>query len=195
MTPLVRALAIVAVAAAAHAGNGTLKGTVTAGIAEPRPLAGAVVLVDAPPAAGTAHVVIDQRDQTFVPHVVVVPVGGTVEFLNSDPYLHNVASSSPAKTFDLGMFGQGERRSVTFDQPGIVRVGCAVHPKMAAVVVVHANPWAAVTDDAGRYTIAGIPAGRYPVRVWHEDYREQRATAAVYDDQVQALDVKLGARR
>jgi plastocyanin len=195
MTALLRALAIVAVAAAAQAGNGTLKGTVTAGLEDPRPLADAVVLVDAPAAAGTAHVVVDQRDQTFVPHVVAVPVGGTVEFLNSDPYLHNVASSSPAKTFDLGMFGKGERRSVTFDQPGIVRVGCAVHPKMSAVVVVHPNPWAAVTDARGGYTIPGIPAGRYTVRLWHEDYPEQRATAAVYDDQVQTLNVKLGARR
>jgi plastocyanin len=197
MTRVVAAalLALAALAQPAAAGSGAVKGTISG---PGGPVADAAVLVEGPPApAGYAapHAVIDQRNETFVPHVVAVPAGTTVDFPNHDPVLHNVFSASPAKRFDAGMYGQGETRSVTFDVPGVVRIGCNVHPKMEAFVVVHANPYVAVTDAHGSYTITGVPEGRYELRVWHEGLAEQRVPVTIRDGQVQPLDVRLAPRR
>jgi plastocyanin len=189
-----RVLVLIALGAAfAGAETGTVKGTITAG-SPPAPVVDAVVSVDGPrtPAGPEApHVVIDQRDETFVPRVVVVPVGTTVDFPNHDRVLHNVSSSSPAKRFDLGMFGGGETRSVTFDTPGVVAVRCHVHPRMEAFVVVHENGLAAVTDARGSYTIVGVPPGRHEVRVWQERGPERRVPVDVRAGEVQSLDVRL----
>jgi plastocyanin len=171
-----------------------VKGTITAGPAPGSPVADAVVLIEGPsvPAPADApHAVIDQRHETFVPHVIVVPVGTTVDFPNHDPVLHNVYSASPAKRFDLGMYGEGESRGVRFDVPGVVRVGCNVHPKMEAFVVVHANPWAAVTDAHGAYTITDVPPGRYTVRVWHESRGGREAPVTLRAGEVLPLDLRL----
>jgi plastocyanin len=197
MTPLWPTTLVLLLAHAAGAAPaGSVKGTVTGsgGTA----VANAVVMLEgaglpAPRPAGRA--VIDQRDQTFVPHVLAVAVGTTVDFPNHDPMLHNVFSASPAKKFDLGMYNQGETRSVTFDTPGVVRIGCNVHPKMEAFVVVHANAFVAVTDAQGAYTLTGVPPGSYQVRVWHEHLAERRVPVIVREGQVQPLDVRLDARR
>jgi plastocyanin len=181
--------------AATASGAGSVKGTVSG--AGGGPLPNAVVMIEGPAMAGTpaGHAVIDQRDQTFVPHVLAVAVGTTVDFPNHDPMLHNVSSASPAKKFDLGMYDRGETRSVTFDQPGVVRIGCNVHPRMEAFVIVHTNPFVAVTDAHGTYTIAGVPAGDWQAHVWHEERAERRVPVVIRDGQVQPLDVKLDARR
>lgn len=190
-----RALAALLVAAmtgtASPADTGTIKGTVTTAAGA---TADAVVLVDAPSSAmpaGAPHAAMDQRNETFVPHVLAVAAGTTVDFHNGDPALHNVTSASPAKVFDLGMFARGETRSVAFDRPGVVAIRCNVHPRMSAFIVVHSNPWIAVTDARGRYTIGGVPAGTYPVRVWHEAFGERPSTVTVRADVVQPLDVRL----
>jgi len=183
-------LALAAVAPA-FGGTGTVKGSITSATG---PVRDAVVLIEGPslPARdGVPHVVIDQRDMAFVPHVVAVAVGTTVDFPNDDPVLHNVFSASPAKKFDLGMYDRGERKSVTFDAPGVVRIGCAVHPKMEAFVVVHANPYVAVSDATGSYTVTGIPDGDYDLRVWHETLAERRLPVKIRDGQVQPVDVRL----
>jgi plastocyanin len=177
------------------AGTGTIKGTVTTADG---PAGDAVVLVDAPPSPappGAPHAVMDQRNEAFVPHVLAIAVGTTVDFPNSDPVLHNVSSASPAKQFDLGMFPPGTVRSVTFDRPGVVAIRCNVHPRMSAFVVVHSSPWVAVTDARGRYTIGGVPAGTYAVRVWHDAFDERPATVTVREEVVQPLDVRLERRR
>ena len=137
---------------------------------------------------------IDQRDMAFVPHVVAVAVGTTVDFPNHDAMLHNVFSASPAKKFDLGMYDQGETKSVVFDAPGVVRIGCNVHPKMEAFVVVHTNPYVAVSDAKGSYTVAGVPDGSYQLRVWHERLAERQIPVVVRDEQVQPIDVQLTGR-
>ncbi len=192
-------LAVLLLASAgAFAETGAIKGTITAEGVPASPVAGAVVMVEGPsvpaPPSGP-HAVIDQRNQTFVPRVLAVAVGTTVDFPNHDPMLHNVFSASPAKKFDLGMYDQGETRSVTFDAPGVVRIGCNVHPKMDAFVVVHGNPYVAVSDPQGSFTIEGIPPGSYEVRVWHERLAERTMPVTVPGGGVQALDVKLSARR
>ena len=111
---------------------------------------------------------MDQRDETFVPHVLAVPVGTTVEFPNSDRVFHNVFSLSKAKSFDLGRYPRGASRSVRFDRPGMVRVFCEIHSHMSAFVLVFAHRFFATTDEQGRYRIEGIPAGTYKVAVWNE---------------------------
>jgi plastocyanin len=196
MKRMLAALLIGAMAGTANpADTGTIKGTVTTVAG---PTADAVVLVDAPPAAvppGAPRAVMDLSNETFVPHVLAIAVGTTVDFHNSDPVLHNVTSASPAKAFDLGMFAKGETRSVAFDRPGEVAIGCHVYPRMSAFVVVHSNPWFAVTDARGRYTIGGVPAGTYPVRVWHETFGARPTSVTVRADMVQPLDVRLERRR
>ena len=188
---------LLATAALTHAGGGTVKGTVTR-TPDGAPLVDAVVMIDAPAADAhppAAHVVVDQHDDTFVPHVAAVAVGTTVVFSNHDPRLHNVFSASPAKKFDLGMYGQGETKSVVFDKPGVVRIGCNVHPKMEAFVIVHTNPWVGVTDVRGAYSIAGVPGGSHRVRVWHDGMPDAETTVTVTEGGVQALDVKVGTER
>jgi plastocyanin len=190
--PAAIALAVLLAApVAAGAAGGTVKGTITA---SGGPVANAVVLVEAPPAAAppsAAHVVVEQRHMAFMPHVVAVAVGTTVDFPNRDRVLHNVFSTSPAKRFDLGMLEGGETKGVTFDAPGIVRVLCNVHPTMEAFVVVHTSPHAAVTDARGIYTLTGVPAGHWPVRVWHESLAEGKTEVMVQDGQVAPLDLRL----
>jgi plastocyanin len=186
--------AILLLATTAAADTGTVKGTISAASG---PVADAVVMIDtpsAPAAAGAPHAVVTQRDMKFVPHVLTVVAGTTVDFPNRDPLLHNVVSSSPAKRFDLGMYPQGETKSVTFDTPGVVELRCHVHPAMSAFVVVHASPHAAVTDARGVYTIAGVPAGSYPVRIWHEALAPRATTVTVTAGGVQPLDARLERR-
>jgi plastocyanin len=182
----------------ARSAGGAVKGSITAGD-DRRAAADAVVTIDGPAApegAAPARVtVMEQRGETFVPHVLAVPVGTTVDFPNRDPMLHNVFSASPAKKFDLGMYGEGETRSVTFDAPGVVRIGCNAHPKMEAFVVVHPTPYVAVTDAQGGYTIGGLPAGRYRMRVWHERLGEAESPVIVTEGGVEHLNVRLRTRR
>lgn len=145
-----------------------------------------------PAPAGAPHVVMDQRQDTFVPRVVVVPPGTTVDFANNDAHLHNVFTTLKGnRHFDLGMYLQGETKSVTFDTAGVVPVRCNVHPNMEGYVVVHTNRYVAVSDERGIYTITGAPPGTYTLRVWHEQLAERRTPVVVRDDQVQALDVRL----
>jgi plastocyanin len=111
---------------------------------------------------------MNQKGLRFVPHVLAVQVGTTVVFPNSDPVWHNVFSISDAKLFNLGMFGRGTNRQMTFDKPGVVEVLCHVHLEMNAYIVVVKNPYFAQTSSNGSYQIAGVPAGRHRLRCWHE---------------------------
>jgi plastocyanin len=179
------------------AGAGAIKGTVRGDGAKGAPLADVVVMVEGPsvsPPESAPHAVVDQQNLRFIPRVIAVPAGTTVDFPNHDTVLHNVFSASPAKKFDLGMYDPGASRSVTFDTPGVVRIGCNVHPPMEAFVVVHSNPYVAVTDAQGGYTIRDVPAGSYELRVWHAERPEKRVPVTVRDGAVQPLDVKLAGR-
>lgn len=122
--------------------------------------------IEAPPAEGTA--VMDQKNLRFVPHVLAIQRGTTVQFPNNDPLSHNVFSISPAKRFNLGMYPQGESRSLKFDEAGVVEVLCNVHLEMSGFIVVLKNPYFAKTDAQGRFRISGIPAGKHRIRCWHE---------------------------
>jgi Carboxypeptidase regulatory-like domain len=125
---------------------------------------------------------LDQRDETFVPHVLAVTVGTTVDFPNSDRVYHNVFSLSKTKRFDLGRYPRGASRSVRFDQPGVVRVFCEIHSHMSAFVLVFAHRYFAITDAAGRYRIDAVPPGRYTLAVWNEGEVRQTRPVVVPEE-------------
>jgi len=118
------------------------------------------------PQAGRAT--ISMRAKAFLPHVLVVPVGSTVEFPNEDSILHNAFSLSGGNRFDLDLYKKPRSGSFTFQHPGIVRIYCNIHPQMSAVVVVRDNPFFAKATRDGAFSIDGVPAGRYTLRAWHE---------------------------
>ena len=173
---------LVALVAGPALATGTVQGTVQDTSGEP--VADAVVfLADVP---GTFDlpkkpVVMDQRDFLFVPRVLPVVVGTTVDFLNSDAVRHNVFSPD-GSGYNLGTWPTGETRSHTFAEceefPCVYTQLCNVHPEMEGFVVVLPNPFFARTDASGRFTIAGIPPGTYTLNLWHPDelVAEERIT-------------------
>ena len=134
----------------------------------------AVVEVLLPPALQQAHlaameVSVDQVEKEFVPNVTVISAGSRVTFPNSDDILHHVYSFSPAKVFELPLYGQGQNVDYfeTFEQAGVVELGCNIHDWMLGYIYVAQTSLAVKTDEDGRATLSGVPAGEYTVRVWH----------------------------
>jgi hypothetical protein len=113
-----------------------------------------------------------QKDRMFVPSVVAVPVGGTVEFPNWDPYFHNVFSYSKTRKFDLGRYPQGETESVQFEEAGIVPIFCEIHYAMRAYVHVLESPYYTVSDELRQFEISGVEPGDYVLHVWQENLPE-----------------------
>jgi plastocyanin len=122
----------------------------------------------AAPAPAPKRVEMKQQDKTFKPHVVAVPLGGTVDFPNLDPFFHNAFSNFAGQPFDLPLYAPGATRSVTFRRPGIVRVFCQIHSLMSAIIAVVDTPWYAVTPETGQFRIDGIPPGEYQLHIFHE---------------------------
>lgn len=119
------------------------------------------------------HVVIDQRKMNFMPHVVAVQQGTTVDFLNSDPVGHNVywpsVSGNKKLAHNLGTWPKGDKKPFQFNDLGTASLLCNVHPEMSGYVVVVPTPYFAVTDKDGNFEIKNIPAGKYTLKTWSED--------------------------
>ncbi len=107
------------------------------------------------------------RSKTFLPHVMAVPAGSTINFPNEDPIAHNLFSLTPGNTFDLGLYRKGAGKAHKFAAPGVVNVYCNVHPNMSAVVHVMTSPYYGFTDAQGNYSF-DVPAGKYRVTAWNE---------------------------
>jgi len=107
-----------------------------------------------------------QKNKEFVPHLLVVQVGSTVDFPNLDPFFHNVFSQFNGKRFDLGLYESGSSRSVRFDRPGVSYIFCNIHPEMSAVVVSVPTPYFATSTAAGNLTIRDVAPGTYMMHVW-----------------------------
>ena len=155
---------------------------------------GVVYLETAPRGAfeereGGRRAVMDQRNETFVPHVLAITVGTTVDFPNSDKTFHNVFSYSRAQRFDLGRYAVGRSKSVRFDRPGVVRVFCDIHSHMNAFILVFSHPFFDVTEPDGRFRIDNVPAGTYTVVGWYEG--DARTTRAVTVAPGGVVDVEL----
>jgi plastocyanin len=178
-------IAIVVVAALTVAANaGTISGKVSGVAGE------SVVYVDTIAGktfpAPTQHPVIDQKGLLFQPHITVVEVGTTVDFLNSDAVAHNVfwpsVGGNKKLTHNLGTWPKGEKRSFKFDNPGAVPLLCNVHPEMSGYVVVSPTPYYALTDKSGAYKIENVPDGSYTVTAWHEGAKNQSKPVTVSGD-------------
>ena len=174
-------LAILVLAASLLASAGTISGKVS-GVS-----GSSVVYVEAIAGktfpAPEKHFLMDQKGLLFQPHILVVPVGSTVDFQNSDKVAHNVfwpsVGGNKKASHNLGTWPTGEKKSFKFDQPGAVPLLCNVHPEMSGYVVVTPTPYAAETDSSGNYTIKDVPDGQYNVTAWHEGAKTQSKPVTV----------------
>jgi plastocyanin len=141
-----------------------------------------------PRPAANPRLVMDQKALTFVPHVLPILVGSTVEFPNSDPVYHNVFSFSQTKTFDLGRYPTGQAKAVTFNKPGLVKVYCDMHSQMNAFILVLPNPYFTLSDERGNYVIRDLPAGAYKVKAWFARLPEKTAVITIRTGETTALD-------
>ena len=144
--------------------------------ADGRPVADAVVTIEsAHRAPGPIRFpwpyAMKQQNITFVPHVLIVPVGASVTFPNLDRVRHHVYSFSKPKKFELKLYGQDETRSVVFDKPGVIAVGCNIHDQMSGYILVVTTPYAAKTDATGHVTLTDVPAGTATIAIWHPSIR------------------------
>jgi plastocyanin len=133
-----------------------------------------------------------QRDANFDPHVLPVVVGTTVRWPNEDDIFHNVFSMSDAKEFDLGYYKKERVPEVRFDRVGRVDVFCAIHTKMHCIILVVPNPFYAMADEKGRFTIKDVPAGTYKVRAWHERLPSQTKEVVVPAEGETKVEFTLG---
>jgi plastocyanin len=132
--------------------------------------------------------VMDQRNETFIPHVLAVTTGTVVDFPNSDRIYHNVFSLSKVRSFDLGRYAVGKSKSVRFDRAGIVRVFCDIHAHMSAFILVFSHPFFAATGVDGRYLIDNVPPGTYSVIAWNEGQASEPRPVTVSGGAVAELD-------
>jgi len=109
-----------------------------------------------------------QKDKTFVPHILAIAAGSTVDFPNHDPIFHNAFSNYDGQIFDVGLYPPGTTRSVRFSRTGVVRIFCNIHAHMSAVIVVLPTHWFSLTAADGSFEIPNLPPGLYSMKVFHE---------------------------
>lgn len=141
------------------------------------------------------HFRVVQHDKQFSPHLLVVPVGSTVEFPNRDPFFHNVFSLFEGKRFDLGLYEAGGNRSVHFDRVGVSYIFCNIHSEMSAVIVALATPYYGVSARSGDVRIENVPPGRYLLRVWHEASPPESLKALTREVTISTSTLSLGSLR
>jgi plastocyanin len=135
---------------------------------------------------------IDQKQCVYVPRVVVVPVGGTVEFLNSDRLLHNLHSVGTENRMFNRTQPTGRTIPIIFTKPEIVRIDCDLHSWMRAWVVVAEHPFYAITSEQGEFTLDHVPGGRYTLQVWQETLGSVTRDVAVNDQGITTVAVEMG---
>lgn len=165
---------------------------------ETNPLANVVLYLESTP--GIRHAVgvqaprsaeLRQSAERFLPHVLAVRTGTTVQFPNDDALFHNVFSLSRVKSFDLGRYPKGASRTVTFPKAGVVPVFCHIHADMSAYIVVLDHTFFVTPDSAGRYALEGVPPGDYQLVAWHERIKPFSVPVRVEVGRTTALNVRL----
>ena len=188
-------LLIGALAAAGNAVAATVSGSVQltnashAGNAKNAKAANVVVWLNAmgapPPPMVAKHARMLQQDKKFTPHLLAIRMGTSVDFPNLDPIFHNAFSNFNGKIFDLSLYAPGTSRAVRFDQPGIVRIFCNIHPAMSAVIVVVDSLYFATTLDNGKFAIPDVADGEYEIHFFYE-----RATPETLEKLTRRITVK-----
>ena len=164
---------LLVIASVATVSAGTIEGKVSPG--------NSVVYVDTIPGktfpAPTQSALMGQRGLAFVPHLLVIEKGTTVDFQNDDSVQHNVfwpsISGNKKEGHNMGTWPKGDKRSFKFDQAGVVPLLCSIHAEMSGFLVVSPTPYFAQTDAAGNYKIDNVPDGKYTVVGWHEGMKPQ----------------------
>ena len=148
-----------------------------------------------PPSVPTKYpVVLRQKGRKFAPHLMTIPVGTMVDMTNDDVVYHNVFSFSKAKPFDLGLYPHGDHKAVLFDHPGVVKIFCAVHPQMYAVILVMDTPWVKRADSVKSVRFSEVPAGRYRLQ-WWQNNRLLQHSSVVTVPATGSVRVKFAQRR
>jgi len=171
--------------------NGTIAGTIETDLAKYK--GDTVVYLEGVNEQVTPqHKSIDQLNLTFVPKVITIPVGSTVDFTNNDKIYHNITSTSESNKFSLDTYDPGVTRPVTFNKPGVVHFLCKVHPEMSGWVVVTENQYAAVTEHDGKFTIPNVPVGTYQIETWNEKLKlKGKTTVTVAEGKTVPVVIKL----
>jgi len=134
-----------------------------------------------------------QKNKTFSPHLLIVPVGSVVYFPNRDPFFHNVFSLFDGKRFDLGLYEAGSTREVTFSREGVSYIFCNIHPQMSAVVLALTTPFYATADEKGIFHLRDVPAGEYELHVWVEGEQQSSLDHLTKTVKVSSRNEDLGA--
>ncbi|TMH65319.1 MAG: hypothetical protein E6H55_03010 [Betaproteobacteria bacterium] len=161
-------------------------------------LRNAVVWLENPPAgaaapAQTEKIEMDQNGCVFIPRIVIVPAGGTVDFLNSDRLLHNIRATPKLNASFNRTQPKSRTIPITFDKPEIIRINCELHSWMAGWVVVAAHPFYAITGADGQFSFDNLPPGQYKLQVWHERLGTVPASVTVGDQQPARVTVEMKA--
>jgi plastocyanin len=174
----------------------TVAGTVTGG--GPAGPGGAVIWLKrldgaTPHVAPAQNQIVTQREKTFLPHILAVPVGTSVQFRNDDRIYHNVFSIAKPNEFDGGIRATGATYVKTFTHPGVVEMLCNIHATMSAYVVVVDSPFYAKAQASGAFSIHNVPAGRYDLSAWHESASTiTHKTITVGPDGLRELTIAVG---
>jgi plastocyanin len=158
------------------------------------PFANVVIYLESVPVAGAraaAAPAMRQRGESFMPHVLPVLAGSTVQFPNDDPIYHNVFSLSRARTFDLGRYARGSSKGVGFPSPSLIQVFCHIHADMSGFILVLQNPYFVQPDSQGRFTLEGVPPGTYLLVAWHERIRPNVTTVRVNAGEATRVSVSI----
>jgi len=147
---------------------------------------------EVPPSNQSA--IMDQKNRMFIPHVLPIQTGTAVKFPNSDDIRHQVYSFSSAKTFQLPLYTGTPANAIVFDKRGVVALGCNIHDRMTAYIVVVPTPHFAATNHSGRLTLSSLSAGKYALHLWHADQRGESASVPVTLTSTEQKQIELVAR-
>lgn len=136
-----------------------------------------------------------QKNRTFTPHLMVIPLGSVVRFPNADPFFHNVFSLYEGKRFDLGLYEAGSSKSVIFSREGVSYIFCNIHPEMSAVVLALATPIYAIADATDSFALHDVPQGDYTLHLWIESVPESTLRGLVRPVRIPLQKADLGTVR
>jgi plastocyanin len=145
-----------------------------------------------PPPRAPQSYTLTQKDKQFLPHILVIRTGSSVDFPNLDPFYHNVFSLFNGKRFDLGLYEAHTHRAVQFDRDGVSYIFCNIHPEMGAVVIALSTPYFGVSTRDGNVVIRGVPPGTYRLNLWAENVPVDKLNALSRTVEISSSNTQLG---